>query len=263
VSTASNNNNATKPIIGINGDYRQSRSDSVALSWFNSGYYDSVSASGGIPLLIPPLAEDGDLEQILENVEGVVLAGCTLDLDPVRLGLNKHPATRVMPTRREDFDRRLCKMAVERRLPILAIGSGMQTLNVVTGGSLYQHIDEDLVDSLCHRDRVESILRHVLDIVPGTRVDAIYGPGEIRVNSQHHMSVNQLSSLFRVSATCPDGVIESYESVVDDWFCLGVQWHPESENSSALDMQVFEHFVDACVPAAPAVLPMPGLRQAA
>jgi len=262
MSTTSNKT-TTKPIIAINGDYRPSRSDSVGLSWFNSGYYDSVTASGGIPMLIPPLAEDSDLERMLDVVEGVVLAGCTLDLDPVRLGLDKHPATRIMPTRREDFDRRMCRMAVERRLPILAIGSGMQTLNVITGGSLYQHIDEDLPRALCHRDRVESILRHVLDIVPGTRVDAIYGPGEIRVNSQHHMSVNQLSNLFRVSATCPDGVIEAYESVSDDWFCLGVQWHPESENSSALDMQVFEHFIEACVPAPPAILPMPGLRHAA
>ena len=255
--------NAKKPLIGINGDYRPSRNDSVALSWFNSGYYDSVTASGGIPMLIPALAEDSDLEDILDRVDGIVLAGCTMDMDPVRLGLDKHPATRVMPSRREDFDRRLCKMAVERRMPILAIGSGMQTLNVVTGGTIYQNIAEDIPQALCHRHNVENILRHVLDIVPGTRVDAIYGPGEIRVNSQHNMAINQLSHLFRVSATCPDGVVEAYESIHDDWFCLGVQWHPESENSSALDMQVFENFIDACVPATPAVLPMPGLRHAA
>lgn len=252
-----------KPLIAINGDYRASRADSVALSWFNGGYFDSVTAAGGIPILVPPLAEDEDLERILDGVQGLVLAGCTMDLDPVRLGLNTHPATRVMPSRREDFDRRLCKMAVEKRIPVLAIGLGMQTLNVITGGSLYQHIDEDLPNALCHRDNVENVLRHVLDIVPGTRVDAIYGPGEIRVNSHHHMAVNQLSSLFRVSATCPDGVIEAYESIDESWFCLGVQWHPESENSSALDMQVFEHFVDSCIPAAPEILQMPGVRHAA
>ena len=262
-NSKNSNNNTPKPMIAINGDYRPSRADSVALSWFNGGYFDSVTASGGIPLLVPPLAEDEDLERILDNADGLVLAGCGRDLDPVRMGMNQHPATRVMPSRREDFDRRLCKIAVERRMPVLAIGSGMQTLNVVTGGTLYQHIAEDLVKPLCHKDNVENVLRHVLDIVPGTRVDAIYGPGEIRVNSDHHMSVNQLSQLFRVSATCPDGVVEAYESIDDAWFCLGVQWHPESENSSALDMQVFEHFIDACVPAVPAVLQMPGLARAA
>ncbi|MGH7127714.1 MAG: gamma-glutamyl-gamma-aminobutyrate hydrolase family protein, partial [Planctomycetaceae bacterium] len=187
----------------------------------------------------------------------LLLAGGPLDLDPVRLGMEPHPATRPMPSRREDFDRRLCKLAVEMRLPTLAIGLGMQELNVVCGGTLHQHIPESLPHALHHRDPVESTLRHVIEIVPGTRVDHIYGPGEIRVNSQHHMAVEHVAEHFRVSATAPDGVIESYESIDDDWYCLGVQWHPENETASALDMQVFESFLDACNGApAPAILPM-------
>jgi putative glutamine amidotransferase len=151
-----------------------------------------------------------------------------------------------MPARREDFDRRLCKMAVEKRIPILAIGIGMQELNVVCGGTLFQHIPEDFVKPLHHRDPVESTLRHIIEIVPGTRMDTIYGPGEIRVNSQHHMAVDQVADLFKVSATSPDGVIEAYESIDENWFCVGVQWHPENESSSALDMQVFENFIESC-----------------
>ena len=67
----------TKPVIGINGDYRPSRKDGVALSWFNTGYYDSVTASGGLPLLIPPFGSDDDLKQVLEMCDGIVLAGCS------------------------------------------------------------------------------------------------------------------------------------------------------------------------------------------
>jgi putative glutamine amidotransferase len=245
-----------KPIIGINGDYRAERKDAVSLSWFNAGYYDSVTAAGGVPLLVPPLADDEDLSQFLNVVDGVVLAGCTLDLDPIRLGMEKHPASRAMPIRREDFDRRLCKMAVKKRKPILAIGVGMQALNVVCGGTLYQHVTEDVPKALHHRDGVEATLRHVIEIVPGTRMDRIYGPGEIRVNSQHHMAVDQVADLFKVCATCPDGVIEAYESIDDDWFCVGVQWHPENETASALDMQVFETFLEATRDAEPAVIPM-------
>src|SRR5690606_3239512 len=85
-----------------------------------------------------------------------------------------------------------------------------------------------------------------IDIVPGTRMDSIYGPGEIRVNSQHHMAVHEIADPFRVSAMCPDGVIEAIESSDDEWWCVGVQWHPENETASALDMQVFENFLDAC-----------------
>ncbi len=168
-----------------------------------------------------------------------------------------------MPARREDFDRRLCKLAFEMRIPTLAIGAGMQTLNVICGGTLFQHLPEDIPRALHHRDTVENCLRHIIDIVPGTRMDKIYGPGEIRVNSQHHMAVDQVASQFRVSATAPDGVIEAYESISEDWFCLGVQWHPENETASALDMQVFEAFLEACqFEDQPSVLPMP-IRQAA
>lgn len=253
---------STKPIIGINGDFRAARRDAVPLSWFNTGYYDSVHAAGGLPLLLPPLADDDDLKQFLEMLDGLVLAGCRFDLEPVRLGMDPHPATRAMPSRREDFDRRLCEMAVEMRLPILAIGAGAQTLNVVCGGTLIQHIPEEMPKALHHRDSVETTLRHIIEIEPGTRVDQIYGPGEIRINSQHHMAVAQVAPPFRVSAYAPDGVTEAFESIDEDWFCLGVQWHPENETASALDMQVFQAFLEACRQAEPAILSMP-VKQAA
>lgn len=246
-----------KPIIGLNCDFRARRKDVTPLSWINTGYYDSISACGGIPVVIPPLADDDDLRRILSTLDGLVLTGCTLDLDPVRLGMDKHPSTRPMPTRREDFDRRLAKLAVEMRLPILAIGSGMQTLNVVCGGTLIQCVSEEIPKALYHRDPVEDNLRHVIDIVPGTRMDQIYGPGEIRVNSQHHMAVDQVGSLFQISARCPDGVVEAFESVDEEWFCVGVQWHPQNDSASALDMQVFEAFMEGCQVPEPTILPMP------
>lgn len=251
-----------KPRIGINGEFRAARKDVTPLSWFDTGYYDSVTAAGGLPILVPPFASDDDLKQIVDLLDGLVLCGCTFDMDPVRLGLEKHPANRPMPMRREDFDRRLIAMAVERRLPILAIGVGMQELNVVCGGSLFRHVTEDVPKAFHHRDAVETTLRHIIEIVPGTRMDTIYGPGEIRVNSQHHMAVDQVASLFKVSATAPDGVIESYESIDDDWWCVGVQWHPENETASALDMQVFENFMSACKVPEPVILPMPAKKAA-
>lgn len=235
---------SAKPVVAINADFRPARKDSFSFSWMHTGYYDSVAATGGIPVMLPPLADDDDLQRILENVDGLVLTGCKLDLDPVRLGFDRHPITRPMPQRREDFDRRLAKLAFEMKIPTLAIGSGMQALNVICGGTLFQHVAEDVLKALCHRDPVENCLRHVIEIVPGTKMDQIYGPGEIRVNSDHHMAVDQLAPVFRVSATTYDGVIEAYESAIENWWCLGVQFHPESESASALDMQVFEAFIE-------------------
>ena len=233
-----------KPVIAINADFRPVNSKSFSFSWIHSGYYDSVLSTGGIPLVIPPLMDDDDLRKVLSNVDGLVLTGCKLDLDPVRLGFDKHPVTRAMPQRREDFDRRLARIAYEMKIPTLAIGAGMQTLNVICGGTLFQHVAEDVMKALCHRDAVENCLRHVIEIVPGTKMDQIYGPGEIRVNSDHHMAVDQLAPVFRASATAYDGVIEAYESTDEHWWCLGVQFHPESESASALDMQVFDAFIE-------------------
>lgn len=237
-----------KPLIGVTGDFRPERYNGAALSWFNTGYYDSVANAGGLPFLMSPLEDDEAIQEMMDQVSGVVLSGCNLDLDPVRMKLHPHPSVRVMPRRREDFDRRVAQIAIERRMPILAIGSGMQLVNVLCGGNLFQHVPEDVARSLHHRDAVEKNLRHVLDVVPGTRLDAIYGPGEVRVNSSHHMAVRDLARQLRVSATCPDGVIEAYESTEDDWFCIGVQWHPESSTASALDLQIFEALVDSCAP---------------
>lgn len=234
-----------KPVIGITGDFRPERYNGAALSWFNSGYYDSVAAAGGIPLLLAPIENDDDLHRVLETVDGIVFSGCNLDIDPTRLKMHPHPSVKVMPKRREDFDRRVAEYAIQKRLPVLGIGSGMQLINVICGGTVFQHIPEDVPRAIHHRDPVEQNLRHVLEIVPGTRLDSIYGPGEVRVNSAHHMAVRDLAGRFRVSATCPDGVIEAYESTEEDWFCLGVQWHPESSTASALDLQIFEAFTDA------------------
>jgi putative glutamine amidotransferase len=237
---------SSKPVIGMNADFRPERKDGYPFSWINAGYYDSVTQAGGVPVLIPPLADDADLRRVLETLDGVVLTGCKLDLDPIRMGMDKHPATRPMPRRREDFDRRLARMCAEMKIPTLAIGSGMQTLNVLCGGTLFQHVPEDVLKPMHHRDPVEACNRHLIEIVPGTRMDQIYGPGEIRVNSDHHMAVDQVAHCFRVSAASPDGVVEAYESVDDDWFCLGVQFHPEDQTASALDLQVFESLITGC-----------------
>lgn len=249
-----------KPVIGINGDFRPARKDAGALSWFNTGYYDCVTASkietagnnkarncpGGLPLLIPPFVDEADIEATLDMCDGLVLTGCHLDLSIGRLQMDTHPANRPMPSRREEFDFRLCELAVDRKLPVLAIGSGMQLLNVVCGGTVFRHIPEEVQRCLQHRDPVEPNLRHLLEIEEGTLMFDIYGPGEIRVNSQHHMAVDQLAPCFKLAARTNDGVVEAYESILDDWFVMGVQWHPENDTASRLDMQIFEVFVQAC-----------------
>jgi putative glutamine amidotransferase len=152
-----------------------------------------------------------------------------------------------MAERRDDSDRALIRRLLDRQMPLLGIGLGMQQLNVALGGSLFLHLPEECPRALPHKDPTGYPHRHTVLLEPGTRLEEIYGGGEIRVNSGHHQAVRQIGRGLRISALAPDGVIEAIEAVDPNWFCVGVQWHPESETASALDMQLFECFIQACL----------------
>ena len=97
--------------------------------------------------------------------------------------------------------------------------------------------------SLPHKDPLDPAHRHGLEVVAGTIMERVYGEGEIRVNSMHHMACDAIAQGFMVSARCPDGIVESIESIRDDWFAIGTQFHPEADSASALDVRIFEEFI--------------------
>jgi putative glutamine amidotransferase len=235
----------SRPVIGVNMDFVPSSKTAGPQLRLHAGYCDSIYQAGGLPLIIPPVLKEAELDALLDRVDGVVMTGCPLDMDPKRMGLTAHPAVQPMPSKREEMDRLLCKLAVRRQMPTLAVAVGMHELNVHCGGTLFLHLPEDQPRALPHKDLTGGAHRHTVLLEPNTRLDAIYGGGEIRVNSYHHQAVQQVAPRFRVSARAPDGIIEAIESEDPRWFCVGVQWHPHSETASALDMQLFEAFVAA------------------
>jgi putative glutamine amidotransferase len=238
--------NQTRPYIGINADFVAAGKNTTAHARVNAGYFDAVLTAGGYPLILPPIAKDADLDAFLDRLDGFVLTG-GLDMDPRRSAQPMHRSIQLLAERREESDRLLVWQLIQRRMPLLAIGVGMQQLNAALGGSLFMHLPEDLPRAMPHRDASGGPHRHAVLLEPNTRVEEIYGGGEIRVNSGHHQAVRQLGKGLRVAATAPDGVIEAVEAVDTNWFCVGVQWHPESETASALDVQLFECFVQASV----------------
>ena len=233
---------AKKPLIGLNADFRSARKDSPAFSFLCSGYYDSLSQMGGVPVVIPPLRSEDDIQQVLDALDGVVMIG-GFDLDPRRDGYMLHPSVRPLEERREDFDRKLMDLVAERRMPFFGIGVGMQLLNVTQGGTLFLHLPEDVPRALPHLDAMDRSHRHALVVEPGSLMERVYGDGEIRVNSMHHMAIDDVAPGFRVTARCPDGVVEAIESVMEEWFAFGTQFHPECQSASALDVRVFEEFI--------------------
>ena len=240
-----------KPLIGINADFRQAKGNQPSFSVITAGYYDCVQRAGGIPVVIPPLQHDEDIQGLLERLDGVIMIGGA-DLDPRNDGFMLHPSVRLMEQRREDFDRKLMRAISEQKIPVFGVGVGMQLLNVVLGGNLFLHIPEDIPHAIAHKDPQDPGHRHTLEVTPGTLMERVYGDGEIRVSSRHHMAIDELAPGFCVSARCPDGVIEAIESEIPGWLAIGTQFHPENSAASALDLRIFEEFIEGIrEPAAP------------
>jgi putative glutamine amidotransferase len=233
-----------KPLVGLNADYRPTRKEGPALSFVAAGYYNAIQAAGGIPVILPPTDNEDDLDQVLDMLQAFVLVGGG-DLDPRRDGYQLHSSVRMLDERREDFDRMLMQKIAERRMPVFGIGAGMQLLNVTQGGTLVLHLPEEMPSAIPHKDPSDPEHRHGLEVVFGTLMERVYGDGEIRVNSMHHQAIDDVAPGFQIAARCPDGVIEAIESTQEDWWAIGTQFHPEAESASALDVRIFEEFLES------------------
>ena len=234
---------SSKPIIGINADFKAAARNTPAFAYLAAGYFQSIINAGGIPLVVPPMDDPDSIRQVLDQVHGFMMIGGA-DLDPRNDGFMLQPSVRPMDPKRETSDRLLMAEIAERRMPILGIGAGMQLLNIQEGGNLFLHIKEDLPNAVPHLDPQDPNHRHTLDVVSDSLVGRVFGDGEIRVSSRHHMAIDEVAPGFRVTARCPDGVIEAIESEMMDWFAIGTQFHPECAAASALDIRIFEEFID-------------------
>ena len=133
-------------------DYRAAQGNQPSLSVVTSGYYDSIVRSGGIPIVVPPLECEDDIQALLKTLDGFVLVGGG-DLDPRRDGFMLHPSVRPMDPRREQFDRKLMHAIADEKLPVLAIGVGIQLLNLTMGGETSSCICLKMFPSaIPHRD---------------------------------------------------------------------------------------------------------------
>ena len=191
-----------RPLIGINTDYRAPAKGRTPHCYLHSGYYECLMSANALPVFIPRSSRKPDLAPILDRVDGLMLTGGD-DLDPQEDG----PGAASVGDRRARAPRARRSHALQevqqRKMPVLGIGVGMQELNVVCGGGLFIHLPEDMPKSIPHHDPHGGAHRHTVVMQPGTRLEHIYGPGEIRVNSYHHQGIRKLAPNFRVARLAP------------------------------------------------------------
>lgn len=220
-----------KPIIGVTPDFnagdRTDMGGREPTYFLRARYVRAIEELGGIPLILPLVAEPRSRRRLLEGLDGLLLTGSGPDLSPALYGERQAYTFRTVPQRRAEFELELARLAQRAGLPTLAICGGMQTMNVACGGTLYQDIPSQIEKALRHRQsKPATQLSHVVTILPGSLLNRVLGRRQLHVNSSHHQSVKAVAPSLVRSAVAPDGVIEAIESPHLPFF-LGLQWHPE------------------------------------
>jgi putative glutamine amidotransferase len=213
------------PVIGITADIEEQEPGKLPSYLVRRNYVDAVRRAGGVPVLLPHEPELADA--YLARIDGVVITGGDFDIDPAAFGATTRHASVKTKDHRTLFETTVTEGALTRDLPLLGICGGQQLLHVVLGGTLIQHIPDEVPGALAHeqpgpRDKAG----HEVRVVEGTLLHRITGDGPLPVNSAHHQAAKDLGPGVVVNALAPDGVIEGIEDPRRR-FCLGVQWHPE------------------------------------
>ena len=191
----------------------------------------AIQRNGGVPVLIPAASVAEDAEAALSFCDGLLFPGGE-DMTPWYY--DEEPLPVIGPFRPEIDDAWLKagRYALENKIPMLGICKGHQTLNVLTGGSLYQDLSLQDGERIQHLQKYNrTYLTHHVEVEEGTRLASLIGAGKHKTNSMHHQAVKKLGRGLKISARASDGIVEGIED--EEGLILGVQWHPEDLVDSA------------------------------
>ena len=237
-------NHVPRPLVGITGNFGD-RGCELA-----EGYFRSVEAAGGVPVVLPPTDDVATLLSCLDRVDGVLFSGGG-DLNPLYFGDDPHPALHGVNGRRDWGELMLARLAYDRQLPMLGICRGIQVMVAAMGGEVCQDIaawhDKEAPLPIKHDQQLDrGVASHFVQADEGSLLAELFGR-RFAVNSFHHQAVVRPGAHFRVTARSADGVVEAVESA-DFRFAVGVQWHPECFFPAGNDVMLplFRRFVDEC-----------------
>ena len=196
-------------------------------------YISAIQRAGGLAVMIPPDAQYvDDPDPVLDVIDGLILAGGN-DVDPAEYGAQPHAETRNMVPERDRSELALARGAVERDMPVLGICRGMQVMNVAFGGTLTQHLPDE-VGHERHRPNPGSFENsdHEVRLTDGSLAALAAGETVHNTKSHHHQGVEAVAEPFEVTGySSLDGLPEAIEAP-NCRFVLGVQWHPEADERS-------------------------------
>src|SRR5262245_51415675 len=199
-----------QPLIGVTTSITTSTRPERA--YVNSAYLHAVQQAGGVPVLLPPQLSAASLERLCRGIQGLLLTGGG-DIDPVLFGETPHPTVYEVAPARDSLECSVVLIAMERRVPILAVCRGIQVLNVALGGNLHQDVGSDPGTQLAHSQKEpRDQPTHTVKVAPGSRLAETLGAEELEVNSMHHQAVKELGRGLQAVAWAPDSLVEGLEA---------------------------------------------------
>ncbi|MBC8376681.1 MAG: gamma-glutamyl-gamma-aminobutyrate hydrolase family protein [FCB group bacterium] len=230
-----------KPLIGLSPAYYDHKE--MDRSILGKSYTDSVQKAGGLPVIIPPIIQREDLALLIRKLDGIILTGGD-DLHPKYYGESPDPLTPLpFHLRRGEHDREIFQNVWENKIPTLAICLGMQEVNVFLGGSLYQDIPAQVNKPLVHKIGDWFEARHEVSLESESLLHQLTGQGVVDTNSAHHQAIKEVPDTLRITGRSADGLIEVLEPQDKSIPLLAVQWHPESEISDIIGIDLFKWLV--------------------
>lgn len=226
-----------KPVIGISVEpfFEPENARTRGRLHLNWNYPEIVSVHGGTPILLPPTADPVEIARLLD---GWLIPGGR-DLDPAIWGEASHPENELQDPSRFAFEKALYA-ALEPETPILGICYGCQTLNVLRGGTLEQHLPDRVGHDRHTSGEIES-----LKVESGARLQGIFG-AEAKGKSYHHQAIGALGCNLTIAARSEDDVIEAIEATDRPWE-MAVQWHPERTPENEGTKKLLDSFIEAAI----------------
>jgi len=240
-----------KPLVGIPACRKEI--DPHMFHAVGEKYVTAVaSAAGALPVLVPALGRSLPIEQLLDDLDGLMFTGSPSNVEPHHYGGEPSEPGTAHDPHRDETALPLITAAVRSGVPVLAICRGCQEMNVAFGGSLHQKV-QDVPGMLDHREDKRQPLEdryapaHEIRIVEGGILEPLAGTRSVEVNSLHSQGVDRLGGGLLVEATAPDGLVEAFRVADAPAFALAVQWHPEWQvMKNSFSCAIFAAFGDAC-----------------
>ena len=229
------------PVIGILAEIDDNKR--VGLAHI---YTEVIEKVGALPLILPYVAKEENIQRFIDLCDGFLFSGGA-DVQPNIYGEEVEPFCGETKPYRDALEVAVLKKAIQSKKPILCICRGMQLLNAVLGGTLYQDIKSQFESNVIHRQsEAESYLTHEVSVLAGTPLHELVGVDRMVANTYHHQAIKTLADDLKVMATADDGIIEAVYYKGENYI-HGYQWHPERRFDCDVHNQViFENFMKNC-----------------